>query len=98
MKINFDFDKTWIGLIFGCIAPFIAMFLYFIINYGYMTIGEFIRFLKMGDNYPVFITMCLLVNLAVFYPFIWKEKYNGAKGVLAATFVWAAFIIYLKFF
>jgi 1,4-dihydroxy-2-naphthoate octaprenyltransferase len=98
MAFKFDFDKTFIGLIVGSIAPVIAMLAYFKISYGYMTLGEFLRFLKMGGNYPVFISICILINLAAFYPFIWKEKYKGAKGVLAATFLWASVVIYLKFF
>lgn len=95
---NIDFDKLWIGMIIGFIAPLIALSGYYLINYSYMNIGGFIEYLKLGDSYTPLISLCVLANLAGFYPFIWKEKWNGAKGVLASTFIWATVVIFLKFF
>lgn len=95
---NIDFDKTWIGVLLGLIAPKTALVLYYLINYRYMTIRAFINFMKLGEMYTPVITLCVLVNLGVFYLFIWKDKYNGARGVIASTFIWAAFVLYLKFF
>jgi len=92
-----DFDKTWIGVVLGLIAPTLALLGYYLINYSYMTIGHFVNYLKAGDTYTPLISLCVLANLAVFYPFIWKEKWNGAKGVLGATFIWAGLVIFLKF-
>lgn len=94
---NIDFDKTWIGLILGLIGPFIAFVIYYFINYSYMTVSSFINYLKLGDTYTPIISLCVLVNLAIFYLFIWKEKYRGTRGVLASTFIWAIFVMYLKF-
>jgi hypothetical protein len=95
---DIDFDKTWIGTFLGLLAPFIAFVLYYLINYRYMTISGFINFMKIGDIFTPVISLCVLVNLGVFYLFIWKEKYIGARGVLASTFIWATFVVYLKFF
>ncbi|MGQ0829989.1 MAG: hypothetical protein ACT4ON_16500 [Bacteroidota bacterium] len=92
-----DFDKTWIGLMLGLIAPSLVLLGYYLINYSYMTINGFINYLKAGDTYTSLISLCVLANLAAFYPFIWKEKWNGAKGVLGATFIWAAIVVFLKF-
>ena len=95
---NIDWDKLWIGLLFGILTPFISLWTYYFINYRYMTITDFINYLELGNTYTPLISMCVLVNLAVFYPFIWKEKYQGARGVLGSTFLWALVIVYLKFF
>jgi hypothetical protein len=95
---NIDFDKTWIGILLGLIAPFITFVLYYLINYRYMKIQAFINFMKLGEMYTPVITLCVLANLGVFYLFIWKDKYKGARGVLGSTFIWGAFIVYLKFF
>jgi len=95
---NIDFDKTWIGIILGIAAPMIAFILYYLINYRFMKVGNFIDYMKLGETYTPVITLCVLANLGVFYLFIWKEKYKGARGVLASTFIWAAFVLYLKFF
>ncbi len=95
---DFDFDKLWIGMILGLATPFITLVLYYKINFSFMTVDEFIKYLKLGDIVTSLISLCILTNLAVFYPFIWKEKYKGAYGVLASTFIWAAVVVFLKFF
>ncbi len=95
---NIDFDKTWIGFFIGLIAPCGAFVLFYLIKYRYMSVDRYIEFMKIGDIYTPIISLCVLVNLGIFYLFLNKEKFNGAKGVIASTFVWAALIVYLKFF
>lgn len=95
---DIDFDKTWIGLLIGIVAPLISFILYYFINYHFMPFRSFINYMKLGNTYTPVISLCVLTNLVVFYLFIWKEKYMGTRGVLAATFIWAAFVTYLKFF
>lgn len=95
---NVDLDKVWIGVIAGLIAPAIALWLYYFINYRDLGIGRFIDLQKLGDTYTPLISLCVLANLAVFYPFIWKEKWRGAKGVIGATLIWAMLVLFLKFF
>jgi hypothetical protein len=95
---NIDFDKFWIGCIVGLLSPLLAFTLYYFINYSFMTVERFISYLKLGDTYTAIVTLCLLANLASFYLFIWRKKYNGARGVLGFTFIWAALVMYLKFF
>lgn len=95
---NIDLDKFWVGAIAGLLAPLIAFTAYYQINYRYMPVWRFINYLRLGDTYTSIVTLCVLANLAAFYLFIWKKKYNGAQGVLGLTFIWAGFIMYLKFF
>ena len=99
MKLSdFDFDKMWLGILAGLIMPFLAFYGYYLTNYHYMTLTGFVNLLKQGGNYSAMMSLCIVANLAAFYTFIWKAKYKGARGVLAITFVWAAIVIYLKFF
>jgi len=95
---DFDIDKTWVGSVLGLLAPFITLVLYYLIKYHYMTVGRFIDYLILGDTYTSVVTLSVLANLGVFYLFLWKNKYKGARGVLLATFIWGAVIMYLKFF
>jgi hypothetical protein len=95
---DFDVDKTWFGATLGLLAPFATLVLYYLIKYHYMTIRGFIDYMVLGDTYTAVVTLCVLVNLGVFYLFLWKNKYLGARGVLLATFIWGAVIMYLKFF
>lgn len=93
-----DFDKLWIGVVLGLISPFIALVMYYQLNYSFMNEDEFIRYLKLGDAYTSLVSLCVLANLIAFYPFIWKEKYYAARGVLASTFIWAGIVVFLKYF
>jgi hypothetical protein len=95
---NIDWDKTWIGFALAMIAPVITFTGYYLINYSYMSIPEFIRYMRLGETYTPLISLCVLTNLVPFYLLINKEKYAGTKGVLAATFLWAGIIVFLKFF
>ena len=95
---NIDFDKGWIGAIFGLITPFIAFMLYYRIYYDFMDIYKFINYLKLGQVFSSVVSLCVLSNLIVFYPFLWKEKYYGGRGVLAATFIWGGIVVYIKYF
>jgi len=95
---NINWDKTWIGLLLGLIGPSIAFTIYYLINYSYMKIPEFIDYMKLGNTYTPLVSLCVLTNLLPFYLLINKEKYAGTKGVLGATFIWAGLIIFLKFF
>lgn len=85
-------------MLIGLIAPMIVFALYYLINYRFMSISGFFNYLRLGGTYTPLVSLCVLVNLGCFYPFIWKEKWNGARGVLTATFLWAGFVVYLKFF
>ena len=95
---NIDWDKVWIGLVIGLIAPLIVFSGYYVINYRYMKLGAFIEYLRLGDTYTPLISLCVLAKLLPFYLLINKEKYQGTKGILGATFIWAGIIIFLKFF
>lgn len=95
---NFDWDKKLVGFVVGILAPTIALLVYYLVNYRYMNIGEFIDYLRLGQTYTPLISLCVLSNLLPFYLLINKEKYDGTKGILAATFIWAGIIIILKFF
>jgi hypothetical protein len=92
-----DLDKTWIGGILGLIFPFIVFFFYHKIKYGFMDMHKFLNYLNLGKIFPSVVTLCVLANLIIFYPFIAKEKYLGARGVILATLLWGAFILFLKY-
>ena len=91
-------DNIWIGIALGLLLPLVGMLAYYQINFSGMEFYLFIRHLKLGNTYTSFVTLSLVANLAVFFPFIQKEKYYAARGVLASTIFWAAVVIFLKYF
>jgi len=92
-----NWDKIWVGSVLGLFSPIIAFFVFFKINYTSMALHEFIRHMKLADSLTSVISLSVLINLLLFFPYIWKEKYNGARGVLGSTLLWAVFVMVLKF-
>ena len=82
---NFNWDRVWVGLVIGVLVPIIVytIYYYFVYNSGLK---------KMN------VSLCIATNLIPFYFYQRKEKYNGLKGILIATFVWAGLIFGLAFF
>lgn len=82
---NFNWDRVWVGLVIGVLMPvaIYTIYYYFVYNSGIK---------KMN------VSLCIATNLVPFYLYQRKEKYNGLKGVLIATFVWAGIIFGLAFF
>jgi len=57
---NFDWNKTWLGILMGLLLPVIALTLYFLISYNHLTISRFINYLKMSDTFTPIISLCVL--------------------------------------
>lgn len=91
-------DTTLLGLIIGILAPLLMMVGYYFIYRSYMTLDSFIRFICFGGTLSARISLCVIINLGIFFLFIYKEKYNSARGIIIATFLYAGLIVYLKFF
>lgn len=91
-------DNVWLGIILGLILPILGIYIYYLVKFGNMEVYLFIKHLKLGNSYTALVTLSVLSNLIAFYPFIEKEKYYAARGVLAATIFWAAVVIALKYF
>lgn len=95
---QFDIDKLWIGFVISLISPLIALFAFYKIKFGGMSPSEFKHMLDTGGIFSHVVSLCVIVNLAIFYLLLNKEKYKAVRGVLLATFIYAGYIAYLKLF
>jgi hypothetical protein len=41
--MNRKADKIWVGLLSGIVLPFLAMFLFYLSSYAYLTVPDFMR-------------------------------------------------------
>lgn len=82
---NFDWDKTWIGIVIGLLTPIIVYALYYLLISG------------TGIK-TVNISLCIAANLIPFYFYQKKELNNGLKGVLISTIVWAVSIAFISLY
>jgi hypothetical protein len=81
----FDWDQTWVGLLIGFFTPIIVYVLYYFFVYD-------------TGLRSVNVSLCVASNLIPFYLYQKREKFNGLKGVLISTFVWAGVVVVLSFF
>lgn len=81
-------DRIGLGLTLGLIAPILLLVAYWQINYSYMDLGNFIQFMDQGQLHTKLISLFVVINLAIFFIFIWANKNLSARGVLYATFVY----------
>jgi len=92
-------DSFWMGFIIGIVAPIIGFLLYFLGQFSHkFLLSDFWEFIVKVKLLSPLISLSLLLNLAVFFIFIWLQWDKAAKGILMGTFFYGAIIIYLKFF
>lgn len=91
-------DHFVIGLLAGILSPAIVLLLFYFIRYSGMGLGRFLKFIQMEGTLSPRISLCVIINLLLFYLFIWSNKYRSAKGIIFATFVYAGWVVYLKVF
>lgn len=96
--MNFNWDKIWLGLLAGLVAPFIGFLGYYQLHFAGMGIPYFINYLIQGKVYTPMVSLSVVANLPVFFIFIWTNKNQSARGVLFSTFIYAAIVVYLKYF
>ncbi len=91
-------DSFWIGFIPGLIAPFAGGFIFYLLFFRYMYFENFIRHISNTSQWISVLSLGVILNLGLFFLFYQKEKDRSAKGVLAATFIYAFIAVYFKAF
>ena len=82
-------DKIYIGLTLGVILPLIVFVLYFLFRHVDTDLFSYLGILhKYGLLFRV-ISLCVLVDLPLFYIFIQFKYWRGARGVIMACFLYA---------
>ncbi len=82
---EFDWDKLWLGIVFGLVIPTVTYGLYYLVV-NYFNLRQ------------VNISLCMVTNLIPFYISLNREKYNFTKGVILITIVTAILITSLGYF
>ena len=92
-------DSILLGLILGIIGPVIGFITYYYAqaSYKFTLLGFWHFVVRMKLLSPV-LSLCLIMDLVIFFIFIWLRWDRSARGVLTATFLYAGVIAYLKFF
>jgi len=99
LKTTNKYNSVLTGLASGLILPAIASLffgLYNINRFGTLT-EMYERIITMGVMEEL-ISLFLVPNLGLFFLFMWKNKILSSRGVIFATMIWGAVMLYFKFF
>jgi hypothetical protein len=91
-------DKQWIGLLLGLITPSITFFSIYLFAYHRDSFTTYYEMISAKKFLSQILSLSVLPNVGVFFIFIWLNKMNAAKGVLAATILVALAVFGIKIF
>jgi hypothetical protein len=91
-------DSFPIGFALGFLFPVLAFALIYIFwFYDSMTLAQYVVYLRQRSaTMAAVLSLSLILNLPIFFINIWGYRYNTARGVIFATMIYGAVIIYLK--
>ena len=92
-------DNLRLGLILGLVAPIVSLFIYYFIKfYPTFSLRDFFYFLRTNKSQITAVSVpCLVLNIALFTYYINSHKDSTAKGIFAATIVYAILALVFKF-
>lgn len=82
----------------GLIAPPITLWIYYLIQYSGIGFDVFIERLLYSTLFAPMLSLAVLVNLLMFFCFIWIDKDDGSAGVLLSTLLYAFLVFGIKLF
>jgi hypothetical protein len=89
-------DNIVTGLVAGLVAPLVSFYIYSRIKLPAEKIWDIFNSIKELGILSAVLSLCVFVNLLVFFIFIWTHADRSARGVLMATFFYAFVIVILK--
>lgn len=89
-------NNIWLGLGLGLAAPWLIVVIFYYVKFAHVGFGDFLELAYLNQIFTPLISLCVLINLGVFYIFIWTHNYISARGIVSATLIYAAAIFILK--
>lgn len=97
--IKNKYDKMFIGLLMGVLAPFIVFLTVYLTKFwGEYSLKEVLEQIQELDLASKIVALSVfLSNMILFYVMYRMRKDRICKGILWATFLYAFLVIYLKY-
>ncbi len=97
--VIFKKDNLRLGLVLGLIAPIVSLVIYYFVKfYPTFSFKDFLTFIKDNKAQITAISVpCLVLNIALFTIYINSHRDQTAKGVFAATLIYAIIALLFKF-
>jgi len=86
-------------MILGLVAPMLSLVVYYFVKfYPLYTVRDFLSFIQSNKTQITAISVpCLLLNIVLFTVYINSHRDKTAKGVFAATLIYAIVALLFKF-
>ena len=85
------------GIILGFFAPILVLLVFYLMANTEVGFIEYIQGWIKFDVFTKMFSLCVLINLGLFFIFLWREKMIYARGVLFSTIFWGIFIFVVYF-
>jgi len=92
-KIPYNNMQT--GLAVGIILPIIIMFLFYE-SRNMESFNDFYQLVTKAGILTHLISLCVLPNLLMFFIFMWTNRLQSARGIIAATFIYTFIVLIMK--
>lgn len=91
------FDNLITGLSIGALAPFLAVFAYYITKFSDFGFVAFLQHITKFNLLSPVLSLSLVANLAAFFIFIFLKWDKASRGVLTSTFLYGTLIVILVY-
>lgn len=91
-------DNLRFGMLLGLLAPIVSLVIYYFVKfYPLYSVGDFFFFLRTNRSQITAVSVpCLVLNIALFTFYINSHKDLTAKGIFAATLIYAVLALVIK--
>ena len=91
-------DNLRFGFVMGLVAPILSLVVYFFVKfYPLYSVGEFFFMIRTNKSQITAVSVpCLVLNIALFTIYINSHRDLTAKGIFAATLVYAILALLVK--
>ena len=95
----FKKDNLRLGLVLGLVAPILSLAIYYFVKfYPTFSIHDFFFFLRTNKQQITAVSVpCLVLNIGLFTFYINSHRDSTAKGIFAATILYAIAALLFKF-
>ncbi|MBN2262689.1 MAG: hypothetical protein JW735_07245 [Prolixibacteraceae bacterium] len=92
------FDKTSIGFFLGLLIPATAFALYYYAKFSDISFMDYMASMHRYKLLFKVLSLCVLSDLPLFYLFLHFKYMKGARGVVAACFLFAFAVMGYRIF
>ncbi len=98
MGKNLKYDSFWLGFLVGLLGPVIGFWLFYLIRFSHRSpIYYWEMFVKVKEYQSPILSLSIIFNAFLLWMFLNKHLYKAGRGIMAATFFYVPWILYLYF-